>query len=96
MKLSRERRAYSRLNSKRVERGLGQNRTTDPRIFSPHTVPRLCVTIGHQVNEFNSFQALRTLSIFRLEHVVANSSGKVVAKSAFWQAAGDSHSGPAD
>ena len=23
------------------------------RIFSPHTVPRLCVTIGHRVNEFS-------------------------------------------
>ena len=28
------------------------------RIFSPHIVPRLCVTIGHQVYEFKRLTAL--------------------------------------
>jgi hypothetical protein len=50
-------------------------------IFSPLTVARLCVTIGHQVNEFNSFCWLRDESIYRFEHIETNSSGKVVAKS---------------
>ena len=54
----------------------------DTRIFSPHTVPRACVTIGHQVNEFNSFYWLRYESIYRFEHIVAFRSGKVMAKSA--------------
>jgi hypothetical protein len=62
--------------------GQGQNRTADTRIFSPHIVPRLCVTIGHQMNEFNSFCWLRCETIDRFEHIVAYSSGKVVAKSA--------------
>ena len=48
-----ERRAYNWLNLRRGnECGQGQNRTADTRIFSPHTVAGLCVTIGHQVNEF--------------------------------------------
>ena len=52
----------------------------DTRIFSPQTVPRLCVAIGHQVNEFMRLKSLRSRSICRLEHIDANSSGKVVAK----------------
>ncbi len=60
--------------------GQGQNRTADTRIFSPETVPGLCVTIGRQVNEFNSFCCLRYEPIYRFEHIVAYSSGKVVAK----------------
>jgi len=32
--------------------GGGQNPTADTRIFSPEMVPRLCITIGHQLNEF--------------------------------------------
>ena len=36
----------------------------DTRIFSPRAVAGLCVTIGHQVNEFNCFQSLRSHSIF--------------------------------
>ena len=60
--------------------GQGQNRTADTRIFSPLLVARLYVTIGHQVNEFNSFYWLRYESIYRFEHIVAYSSGKVVAK----------------
>jgi hypothetical protein len=42
--------------------------------------PRLCVTMGRQLNEFMRLKALRARSIFRLEHMEANSSGKVVAK----------------
>ena len=57
-----------------------QDRTIDTRIFSPQMVPRLCVTIGHQVNEFKRLTALHSHSIYRLEQIVANSSGKVVAK----------------
>jgi hypothetical protein len=53
----------------------------DTRIFSPLTVPRLCVTIGHQVNEFKCLKPLFSRSIYRFEHIDANSSGKVVAKS---------------
>ena len=49
-------------------------------MFSPDTVPRLCVTIGHQVNEFNSFCWLRYESIYRFEHIGVYSSGKVLAK----------------
>jgi hypothetical protein len=59
---------------------VNDGRAPDTRIFSPLTVPRLCVTIGRQVNEFNSFCWLRDESIYRFEHIVANSSGKVVAK----------------
>ena len=42
-----ERRAYNWLNLRRGnECGQGQNRTADTRIFNPHTVAGLCVTIG--------------------------------------------------
>gem|GEM_PF-5234516 len=47
------------------------------RIFSPHIVPRLCVTIDHQLNEFNSFCWLRYELNYRFEHIVAYSCGKV-------------------
>jgi hypothetical protein len=40
-------------------------------------VPELCVTIGRQLNEFKRMKALRSRSIFRFEHIGANSSGKV-------------------
>jgi hypothetical protein len=50
------------------------------RIFSPVRVPGLCVTIGRQLNEFMRLKLLRAPSIFRSEHIEANSSGKVVAK----------------
>jgi hypothetical protein len=52
----------------------------DTRIFSPLLVPRLCATIGHQLNEFDGLSSLRSPSISRLEHIDPNSSGKVVAK----------------
>lgn len=51
---------------------------TDTRIFSPALVPELCATNGHQLNEFNSLNSLRTRSIFRSEQISANGSGKVV------------------
>jgi hypothetical protein len=65
-----ERRACSWLTSKERECGQGQNRTVDARIFSPHTGPRLCVTIGHQVNEFKRLKALFSHPIYRFEHIV--------------------------
>ncbi len=49
---------------------------------SPERVPGLCVTIGRQLNEFERLKSLRSRSIYRLDHIGANSSGKVVAKSA--------------
>ncbi len=52
----------------------------DTRIFSPLRVPGLCVIIGHQVNESKRFTALRAGRFYRFEHIVPNSSGKVVAK----------------
>ena len=37
--------AYKPLEISSVGYGQGQNRTADTRIFSPHTVPRLCVPL---------------------------------------------------
>jgi hypothetical protein len=34
----------------------------DTRIFSPLLVPRLCATIGHQLNEFDGLSSLRSPS----------------------------------
>ena len=55
-------------------------RAPDTRIFSPFTAARLCVTIGHQLNEFNRLISLRSPSIYRSKHIVPNGSGKAVAK----------------
>jgi len=52
----------------------------DTRIFSPLAVPRLSITIGHQMNEFNSFLPLRSHSIFRFPHIATNSSFKAHSK----------------
>ena len=43
-------------------------------------VPRLCVAISRQLNESKRLEPLRSRSICRLEHIEANSSGKVVTK----------------
>ena len=59
----------------------GQNRTADTRIFSPLTVPRLCVTIGHHVYLFKRLTAVSAGRFYRFEHIDTNSSGKVLAKS---------------
>jgi hypothetical protein len=59
MELSRERRACNWLNSKEGECGQGQNRTADTRIFSPLTVPGLCVTIGRYWYLFKRLTAVR-------------------------------------
>ena len=69
------------LNLKRRECGQGQNRTPDTRIFSPRAVPGLCDTIGHYWYLFNRLAAVQAGRIYRFEHIVTNSSGKVVAKS---------------
>jgi hypothetical protein len=51
------------------------------RIFSPETVPGLCVTIGRQLNESKRLTAVSARSICRLRHIRTDSSSKVVAKS---------------
>ena len=54
--------------------------SNDTRIFSPHTVPRLCVTIGRYLNLFKRLTPVRRLSIYRFEHIVADSSFKALSK----------------
>ena len=81
MELNRKRRAYNWLNSKRRECGQGQNRTADTRIFSPLLVARLCVTIGRYWYRFKRLTVISAGRFYRFEHIVAYSSGKVVAKS---------------
>jgi hypothetical protein len=49
-------------------------------IFSLLLVSRLCVGIGRQLNESKRLEPLRSRSICRLEHIEADSSGKVVTK----------------
>jgi hypothetical protein len=58
----------------------GQNRTADTRIFSPLTVPALCVTIGRYWYLFKRLMLLQVGRFYRFEHIVPYSSGKVVAK----------------
>ena len=58
----------------------GQNRTADTRIFSPLIVARLCVTIGHYLYLSKRLTPLPAGRFYRFEHIVAYSSGKVVAK----------------
>jgi hypothetical protein len=45
------------------------------------TVARLCVTIGHYWYLFKRLKAVSAGRFYRFEHIVAYSSGKVVAKS---------------
>src|SRR5262249_43900491 len=52
----------------------------DTRIFSPLTVPRLCVPIGHYWYLFKRLAAVSDGHCFRFEHIVTYSSGKIVAK----------------
>ena len=80
MQSSRERRACNWLNSKEIRCGQGQNRTADTRIFSPLPVAGLCVTIGRYWYLFKRLASVRSHLIYRFEHIVAYSSGKVVAK----------------
>ena len=51
------------------------------RIFSPHAVPRLCVTIGRYWYLFKRLTVVQARRFYRFEHIVSYSSGKVVAKS---------------
>ena len=53
----------------------------DTRIFSPLAVARLCVTIGRYWYLFKRLTAVSAGRFYRFEHIVAYSSGKVVAKS---------------
>src|SRR5215510_7445134 len=76
-------RAASRLGPTRAPRekcGQGQNRTADTRIFSPLTVARLCVPIGHYWYLFKRLTAVFGARFYRFEHIVSYSSGKVIAK----------------
>src|SRR5262249_801616 len=50
------------------------------RIFSPLTVPRLCVPIGRYWYLFKRLRAVFGARFYRFEHIVTYSSGKVVAK----------------
>ena len=54
----------------------------DKAIEIPSEPPRACwpVTIGRQLNESKRLKAFGSRSIYRLEHIRTNSSGKVVAK----------------
>src|SRR5215813_10788839 len=81
MELNLDHTACNRLNSKERECGQGQNRTADTRIFSPLTVPRLCVPIGRYRYLFKRLAAVSAGRFYRFEHIVSySSSGKVVAK----------------
>jgi hypothetical protein len=57
-----------------------QFRLPDTRIFSPRVVPRLSVTIDHYWYLFKRFTAFPVGRFHRFEHIVTDSSGKVVAK----------------
>jgi len=81
MKLSGVFRLYTSLKLNREGVAKDKIEPPDTRIFSPLAVPGLCGTIGHQMNEFNSFCWLRDGSIYRFEHIETYSSGEVVAKS---------------
>jgi hypothetical protein len=61
--------------------------TADTRIFSPDTVPGLCVTIGRYLYLFKRLTAVSAGRFYRFEHIVSHSSGKVVAKSDAYRAA---------
>ena len=78
--LSRQHSVCKPLKEKRRGCGQGQNRTADTRIFSPHTVPRLYVTIGRCLNLFERLTAAQAGRFYRFEHIVAYSFFKVVAK----------------
>ena len=52
----------------------------DTRIFSPHTVPRLCVTIGRYWYLFKRLMAVSARRFYRFEHIVADSSFKALSK----------------
>ena len=58
--------------------GTGLNRRHEDCQFRDGGEP--CVTIGHQLNEFERLFALRSSPFFRSKHIVRNGSGKVVAK----------------
>ena len=62
----------------------GQNRwrigESATRIFSPLSVPGLCVTIGRYWYLFKPLTAVSAGRFYRFEHIDAYSSGKVVAK----------------
>ena len=50
------------------------------RIFSPHAVAGLCVTIGRYWYLFKRLTVVSASRFYRFEHIVAYSSGKVVGK----------------
>ena len=77
--LSRNRRSSKLLKCKRERCGQGQNRTADTRIFSFRSAPdyrydcALLVSIQAFIGGFS-------LAIYRFDHIVTYSFGKVVAK----------------
>jgi hypothetical protein len=68
------------LTSGSIRCGQGQNRTGDTRIFSPHAVAGLCVSIGRYWYLFKRLTAVSAGRCYRFEPIVTYSSGKVVAK----------------
>jgi hypothetical protein len=50
------------------------------RIFSPLAVAGLCITIGRYRYLFKRLTAVSAGRFYRFEHIVAYSSGKVIAK----------------
>ena len=54
---------------------------TGTRIFSPRAVSGLCIAIGRYWYLFKRLTAVSAGRFYRFEHIVAYSSGKVVAKS---------------
>jgi hypothetical protein len=81
MELRRGHRACNWLNSNRGDVARDRIRTADTRIFSPHIVARLCVTIGRYWYLFKRLMAVSACRFYRFEHIVTYSSGNVVAKS---------------
>src|SRR5262244_2887700 len=63
----------------RLERRTAYNQRGTPgtRIFSPLTVPRLCVPIGHYWYLFKRLTAVFGARFYRFEHIVSYSSSKV-------------------
>jgi hypothetical protein len=65
---------------KTIGRSCSPRQTGGTRIFSPHTVPRLCVSIGRYLNLFKRLTPVRRLSIYRFEHIVTGNSFKAPSK----------------
>ena len=81
MKLSGVFRLYTSLKLNREGVAKDKIEPPDTRIFSPHAVAGLCVSIGRYWYLFKRLTAVSAGRFYRFEHIVTYSSGKVVAKS---------------